>query len=135
MNDYNIERRAIHKGLEYIVVAYSGGWRCGYVKIPATRRMYGKGYTQSIVVDRQYESLEYLLDVHGGLTFAGRSTRFGRGWWLGFDCAHSGDGKDFDIMSDDSSERCPWNMGTIVPSSTQSWVSLQIPSNIGNVIG
>lgn len=31
------------------------------------------------------------VDVHGGLTFAGRHDADEPGWWLGFDCAHAGD--------------------------------------------
>jgi hypothetical protein len=75
-----------------------GGW-CGYVGVPETHPAFAKHYDK---VD---------ADVHGGLTYsdfcqthpsgeehpaqgichvpyAGRPHRV---WWLGFDCAHSGD--------------------------------------------
>ena len=57
---------------------------CGYVGIPKSHPLYGRGY----------DDIEEIA-VHGGLTFASESLYpFGDLkdlWWLGFDCAHSGD--------------------------------------------
>lgn len=82
-------------GLPCLAVRNEGGHWCGYVGLPPGHPLHGKGYDD---VD---------ADVHGGLTFADecadamREDRYvchvpGPGepdhvWWLGFDCAHSGD--------------------------------------------
>lgn len=76
--------------------ARMGAW-CGYVGMPPTHPLHG----------REYEGID--ADVHGGLTFADacdpqHDPVTGRGichvpepgepdslWWIGFDCAHSGD--------------------------------------------
>lgn len=55
---------------------------CGYVEIPREHPLYGKYYD-----DKKVEE----LDVHGGITFAGQDIDTGKGWWIGFDCAHFGD--------------------------------------------
>lgn len=54
--------------------------------------------------------LDVVIDVHGSLTYS----ESGEGnypapstekvWWFGFDCGHSGDGKDFSIMDDRTRE-------------------------------
>ena len=54
--------------------------------------------------------LDIVIDVHGSLTYS----RGGEGgypapstekvWWFGFDCGHSGDGKDFSIMDERTRE-------------------------------
>lgn len=43
--------------------------------------------------DRCGHTIETLVNVHGGLTFAGEWPEFGGPeiWWFGFDCAHSSD--------------------------------------------
>lgn len=65
----------------------SGAW-CGYVGVEPAHPLYGKFYSK---ID---------VDVHGGLTFAGKCMAHGRichvvepgepddVWWLGFDCGH-----------------------------------------------
>jgi hypothetical protein len=64
---------------------------CGYVAVAAGHPWYGKGYN------------DVEVSVHGGLTFNGKCQPNGHichipkpgesddVWWLGFDCAHSGD--------------------------------------------
>lgn len=45
-------------------------------------------------------SISVVFDVHGSLTFSG--DRYSDGaWWLGFDCAHSGDLRDPSIQSEE----------------------------------
>lgn len=72
----------------------SGHW-CGYVGVPAGHPWHGKHYD------------DVAVEVHGGLTFANACQAGSLGehrvchtpepgepdhlWWLGFDCAHSGD--------------------------------------------
>src|SRR6266852_2577156 len=56
--------------------------RCGYVRIPQCHKWHGKDYDD---ID---------VSVHGGLTFSKVepcSHVDGTGYWIGFDCAHSGD--------------------------------------------
>lgn len=97
--------------------------RCGYVAVPEGHVLYGidcseqiPQITQEVVnnatlgkksaiilltasvgaddEDSIRRSLDVLVDVHGGLTFAGQanSSRLpDSSWWFGFDCAHAGD--------------------------------------------
>lgn len=75
-------------GFKCLIIRHNTmGHLCGYVALPSWHPYYGKGYDD---ID---------LDVHGGLTFAQEGRKEARNgidweegyWWLGFDCAHSGD--------------------------------------------
>lgn len=62
------------------------GWRCGYVGVPKGHPLYGK----------KYEELDF--EVNGGLTYSDYNGEYDKEadvnnkyWYLGFDCAHSGD--------------------------------------------
>lgn len=85
-------------GLPCLIVRGGGGALCGYVGISQGHPLFEKDWSD-VDVD---------LDCHGGLTFANHCCPHpdneGRGvchvveagdddnvWWLGFDCAHSGD--------------------------------------------
>ena len=91
--DYTIEKDWTTKaGLRAVVVATPMGHRCGYVGVDSTNPNHGKGYDD-------LESIE----VHGGLTYARGGSAYpveADLWWLGFDCAHYDDRKDWSIMSD-----------------------------------
>jgi len=69
-----------------IRVLQSGlGHLCGYVQIPEDHPAFRLDYSD--------ELLEH-ISVHGGITWASGllpSDAAPNGWWLGFDCAHSGD--------------------------------------------
>lgn len=68
-----------HTGLKHL---------CGYVGLPASHPWHSKGYDDVMMMDSEYP------DVHGGLTYAHDHEPMGEKdglWWLGFDCAHSGD--------------------------------------------
>ncbi len=54
------------------------GFRTGYVRIPLGHPWYGL----------EYDAIP--AEVHGGLTYADKHD----GWWIGFDCGHSGDAPD-----------------------------------------
>lgn len=119
----SIERTGEAHGFAYEVIALSEGWRCGYVRIPEGHPLFGvgynspaPGYTKAAIenepigkrgifplivasLDDDGLSLELLFDVHGSLTFSGERNEKGD-WWLGFDCAHAGDGKDESLMTD-----------------------------------
>lgn len=82
-------------GLDCLIVRGPSGALCGYVGVPADHPCYG----------RDYDSVG--VSVHWGLTFADKCApdadearhichpKDGAAnehvWWLGFDCAHSGD--------------------------------------------
>ena len=84
-----------HTGMDCLAVRHHSGhnW-CGYVGVPPEHPDHGK----------DYDSVD--VEVHGGLTFADSCQHREDGlgichvpedgrpdnvWWLGFDCAHSGD--------------------------------------------
>lgn len=78
-----IVARRIFKEIFCMHEHYSGGNFCGYIKIPPEHPWYDCHY---IKID---------ADVHGGLTYAGFNlVVFDKpieGFWIGFDCSHSGD--------------------------------------------
>lgn len=75
-------------GFQCLVVNCRGSHLCGYVGIPEGHPWYRTDY-DGVRVDGDY------VDVHGGLTFADDHVLAGEKpagvWWIGFDCAHSGD--------------------------------------------
>ncbi len=70
-------------GLRAVSIRTAGGWLCGYVGVPSDHPLHGKGWDQ----------LEH-LDVHGGVTHGSNNHPIHSStlWWIGFDCAHAGDG-------------------------------------------
>lgn len=91
-------------GLAYAILQNHSGALCGYVRVPRkhplwkviqARRfdfMYPTISKKKTTFRRGYRhpAIER-LDVHGGVTFAGRPNRTCRGVWIGFDCAHCDD--------------------------------------------
>jgi len=87
-------------GLDCLIVRNFSGALCGYVGLPTSHKLHGKGYDE-------VSSINNDICVHGELTFAGKCTPHGdeesKGichtgdiankdvWWLGFDCHHCGD--------------------------------------------
>lgn len=67
-----------HKGFRWVILHNGIGFRCGYVAVPEDHPWHGK----------QYNDVD--ADVHWGLTYADYGTD--GEWYLGFDCAHAGDG-------------------------------------------
>ncbi len=81
-------------GFEYAITHNGNGYRCGYVRLPLGHRLHGLR-SEDIVG----------LDVHGGITFAEPDMPCDKpgadaDWWLGFDCAHCNDAKDFSLPFD-----------------------------------
>jgi len=88
-------------GLPCLIVRGTSGALCGYVGVPEGHPAFEKGYDDVSQADGEY------ISVHGGLTFANRCAdtadeskhichkpapgESDNVWWLGFDCAHSGD--------------------------------------------
>lgn len=86
---FKIEKVFKYKDYECVIVGFSLGHRCGYVGISKNHRYYGK----------DYDDLQ--LYVHGGLTYSKLNPEFSiksDKWWIGFDCMHREDGKDFDLI-------------------------------------
>jgi hypothetical protein len=100
-------------GLPCLIVRGPSGALCGYVGVPKSHPFYGLDYSakqheNGTCEDGEDYCFHYRInvDVHGGLTFADKCQpgENERGichivepgedddaWWLGFDCAHSGD--------------------------------------------
>lgn len=88
-------------GLPCLIVRNNGGALCGYVGVTEGHPAFGVEYDNVRNAEGDW------IEVHGGLTFSdfcahgGDESRFvchvpdegepDRVWWLGFDCAHSGD--------------------------------------------
>jgi hypothetical protein len=87
-----------HKGIQWVTMHNTSGYRCGYVRVPAGHPWHGHGREDS------------RADVHGGITFAEPDVPCDapgedNAWWLGFDCAHSGDAPDPSLPMSISSMR------------------------------
>lgn len=106
-------------GFRAVVIMGTMGSRCGYVGVPKGHPLYGARYSEphpALVAPTGDEPIgkrgvmtlfcatpgamnspDMVFDVHGSLTYTGN----GDGkypvqselWWLGYDCAHAGDGK------------------------------------------
>lgn len=92
-------------GLACLANRGPGGHWCGYVGVPPGHPAHGMDYDRVYDLFGDYDSDGY-LDVHGGLTYAAECAHGPEEssichvpepgepdnvWWLGFDCAHSGD--------------------------------------------
>ena len=98
-------------GLPCLMVRNQSGALCGYVGISEGHPCFGSDYDNAkpvtVIDDPGDEYYGEWIDVHGGLTFAGfcadttdeskhichkpSPSEPEKVWWLGFDCAHSGD--------------------------------------------
>lgn len=93
-------------GLDCLIHRGPSGALCGYVGVPPGHRFHGKDYNAVYSCDA--EDGRSFPEVHGGLTFSDLCSETERAdgggichipapgrpadvWWLGFDCAHSGD--------------------------------------------
>lgn len=88
---FKIEKVGEYKGFQYVITGNSMGFRCGYVGVDESHSMYKKHYA------------ELDFDIHGGLTYSGGGDGYpieSNNWWLGFDCGHCWDGRDFDLIKE-----------------------------------
>ena len=93
---------------------------CGYAQVPEGHVLFSADHSSrwrcdrseltinnhgpiAILIEALHEndgaaSLDVILQCHGGITYAGPSywTNPRTGWWLGFDCSHSGDLTPYD---------------------------------------
>jgi hypothetical protein len=96
-SEFKIEKEFVHKGLRCVIVVQGGGYRCGYVGVPKEHPLHNKHYRGEV---------ESTLNVHGGITYSNGNGYpvDGDEWWFGFDCAHAGDARDYNLMSDEHKE-------------------------------
>ena len=90
-----------HQGYQWVVVNNGSGYRCGYVRVPPGHPWHGK------------DDMDLNLDVHGGITFGQADVPCDAAgpddaWWVGFDCAHSCDAPDPDLI--DNLEPRPFDL-------------------------
>lgn len=77
-----------HQGFDFIILNL-GTHPTAYVRLPTKHEYFGKDYSY---ID---------IDTHGGLTYASDSVTGSnkKGWWIGWDYAHSGDYTYYDSYS------------------------------------
>ena len=83
MKRFIIEKDFIVDGFRCVIVGTRLGHRCGYIEIPQGHYLYEKDYS------------EIHIDSHGD-DYPVKSNN--KSWWIGFDCAHCGDGQDLDLI-------------------------------------
>ena len=91
---YHELSRGYFGGVPWYVGHNDTGHRCGYACVKKGHPWFGV----------PYEDIEDDVEVHGGLTYSDKGPprkvrKFSYQWWLGFDCAHSWDGADPELMS------------------------------------
>lgn len=113
-----VEGGGTYKNLEYLIVLTPMGHRCGYVAVPPGHKLdFVKSEKKKMPFsDREYTSYEYDaygIECHGGITFCKRDhdlkdllTTSCNDLWLGFDCGHAYDGKDYDALEKHFGKDC-----------------------------
>lgn len=69
----------VHRGYSWAIIRAPALHLCGYVQVPEEHPLYLRPYG------------DFEVSVHGGLTFDCEAEAPFSGYWIGFDCAHSGD--------------------------------------------
>ena len=79
-----LETYFTYKNYKCCVLFQSLGFRCGYVLVPRWHKLYGQLYS-----NKDCEAIK----CHGGLTYSSHELmgQTSPSWWIGFDCAHTGD--------------------------------------------
>ena len=88
---FKVEKDFMIGDYRCVIVGVSMGHRCGYVGLPEGHKCENRDYD------------EIGVSVHGGLTYAGRYNKYpvdDNRSWIGFDCAHSGDGRDLKLIKE-----------------------------------
>lgn len=159
---FTLAKEFIYKGYNCFIVNSSGGWRNGYVEIPKDNMFFGKSFDSILPISREVlreESfgkrspisllcfsldkdknvpLDMLFNVHGGITY-GNSKLSPAGkensWFLGFDCNHCNDGKDYSIM-DEISEKFEKEFGFLTdnPIRDEKYIESEIFSLVDQII-
>jgi hypothetical protein len=69
----------VHRGYSWTIIRTPALHLCGYVQVPEGHSLYKTHHN------------DFELSVHGGLTYGAEARAPFSGYWIGFDCAHSGD--------------------------------------------
>lgn len=84
-----VESRFEYRGYPCVIILQDSGHRCGYVGL--TRK--------SPYFQVNYDDID--ISCHGGLTYSSEylyEQEDKNVWWIGFDCAHYDDGKDYEAI-------------------------------------
>ena len=121
---YKVENDFTYKGYRCVVIFTDFGHRCGYVGVPLGHPLYKKEFTDHLDIlrseldneefgkrgilslfsavydDNDRIKMDLYFNVHGSLTYSGDGDYPVESnlWWLGFDCAHYGDGVDLELV-------------------------------------
>lgn len=127
MKEYILEKSwTTEEGYQAAIIKTNKSWtnhRCGYIGVPKSHPLFGKGYSQHCDVliklreevkkepigdrgiipvfywDGESASMDVLFNVHGGVTYAETGKEYPLETeeelhWIGYDCAHVGDTDD-----------------------------------------
>lgn len=108
LEEVRLEKGELH-GFEYEIVN-ANAHRCGYIKVLPGHPWFGKSYSchaDEHYEDKPHDCTQFDADVHGGITFAEHGKACPTHgpeaeWWVGFDCAHSGDLNDPDLAENEA---------------------------------
>lgn len=78
LNEPNV-LAGVHREYPWAIIRTSALHLCGYVQVPETHPLYQKYYDA------------FDVSVHGGINYRGEAEAPLSGYWIGFECAHSGD--------------------------------------------
>ncbi len=108
--NFKVEKDLMYRGYRCVVLGQPMGHRCGYVGVEIGTPLYG--------ID--YDNFDF--NVHGGLTYSGDDKNYpveSNLWWLGFDCAHYLDAKDWNLLrelTDESTFKLTYDMENKFPT-------------------
>ena len=107
------------------------GHRCGYVRVSSNSLFYKKSYTENIIRGDDCSSIEYNVNVHGGVTYSGTLGKEFIGseypFYFGFDCSHLGDRK----ISIEDMKKIIFNLSNISEQKKQELLNNYI--NLQNI--
>jgi len=163
---YVVESDFVYKNFRCVCLGMDMGHRCGYVGLPEGHSLYGKDYRDACLPKKDVEdqpigkrgiipllcskfsqdliSPDVYFDVHGSLTYSGggKDSKYpveSDLWWLGFDCCHSGDGQDEQLIlslceTDLAASRLSWSRRSSDPARTQDYVESELKSLVDQII-
>lgn len=95
LDSFIVEADFTTNGFRCLVVGLGVGHRCGYIELPPTHAL----------ANADVDKITGSVDVHGGWTMVSDDWSFAvpptipGSTWIGFDCAHGGDGKDIELIT------------------------------------
>ena len=115
--------------IKVVVLNYTSvmGWRCGYVGVPEGHPLYGK----------KYEEIENDFEMNGGLTYSNYNESYDKEagvtkyWYIGFDCAHSGDVLDRETKD---KYNIPYNSDELGYKPKRIWDKESVIREVNNLV-